>query len=906
MSFEAIIICLSLYKFSANMNKSVILFIITSVILSASCTSRKQAVSNTADVKDSTTMVVNRYQPVYNPSATMVNDLIHTRLEVSFDWLNRQLLGKATLTFEPYAYPTDSLILDAKAMDIKSVALVQDGKQLPLNYKYDNWSLRIKLPKTYVRKERYVVFIDYVANPERVEQGGSDAITEAKGLYFINHDGSDPKKHQEIWTQGETESSSTWFPTIDKPNEKTTQEIYITVDDRFTTLSNGLLMSTAKNGDGTRTDYWKMDLPHAPYLFMMTVGEFAIVKDSWKRKDGKEIEVSYYVEKQFEEHARAIFGKTPKMLTYFSDLLGVEYPWPKYSQVVVRDYVSGAMENTSATIHGDFLYKTTRELIDEDNESIIAHELFHHWFGDLVTCESWANLPLNESFANYSQYLWDEFEYGPMEAAKNAYSEMEGYFLSAEQGGHVDMIRFDYADKEEMFDGHSYNKGGRILHMLRTYLGDEVFFEALKNYLIKNAYTATEIHELRMQFEKASGKDLNWFFNQWFLASGHPIVTINQAYNSSTKQLKLSINQKQNLDEWPLYQLPLFVDIYVNGEVQRELIWLKNEKDTFEFAVNAVPDLVNVDATKTTLWKKTDKKSTQQWIYQLNVAPLWLDKKEAFDVLGKSSEEAAIYAIIKALDHEFYDVKLMAMKNLSNAKAKFPNEVRNKLIDLSKNDKHPKVRAEAIKTLTKYFKDFNGLDELLSNALNDESYAVMSAGLNGYAATQGEKGLSMAKKYENVENASINSAVASIYAEYGGADEHNFFIRNVKELNGTNRYFFLQQYYKFVIRQTDEEAAKSIPVFESQITEDNMWFVKLGGYQLLGGLQSHYGKRINELDNKLMSLQKANASAEEVASFEKQKNFCVAREQEIAQKIKFLRENEKDSNVLKYLPKVIE
>ena len=158
------------------------------------------------------------------------------------------------------------------------------------------------------------------------------------------------------------------------------------------------------------------------------------------------MEVSYYVEKKFEPHARAIFGKTPKMIEHFSELLGVEYPWSKYSQVVVRDYVSGAMENTSATIHGEFLYQTKREIIDGGNESIIAHELFHHWFGDLVTCESWANLPLNESFANYSQFLWDDFEHGRMEADMNAYREMEGYFMSAQQGGHVDMIRFDYQE----------------------------------------------------------------------------------------------------------------------------------------------------------------------------------------------------------------------------------------------------------------------------------------------------------------------------------------------------------------------------------------------------------------------------------------------------------------------------
>jgi aminopeptidase N len=510
---------------------------------------------------------------------------------------------------------------------------------------------------------------------------------------------------------------------------------------------------------------------------------------------------------------------------------------------------------------------------------------------------------LNESFANYSQYLWDEFEYGDMEAAKNAYSEMDGYFLSSEQGGHVDMIRYDYADKEEMFDGHSYNKGGRILHMLRTYIGDEIFFEALKNYLHKNQYTATEIHELRMQFEKASGKDLNWFFNQWFLASGHPVVTIDQNYDPATKKLTVSINQKQNTEEWPLYQLPVHIDIYVNGETKRELVWVKNELNTFEFNLSGAPDLVNVDATKTTLWKKTEKKPASQMIYQLNVAPLWLDKKEALDVLGKNSDDASLYAIIKALDHEFYDVKLMAMRNLSKAKDKFPDDVKGKLVSLASSDKHPKVRAEAVKTLTKYFPssiEFNGV---LKKALEDSSYAVLGAGINGYAATQGAKGLEIAKKYENVENASINATIATIYAQYGGKEEHAYFLKNMNELNGFNKFTFVQQYFKFVTRQDDEEAAKSIPVFEGLIQEDAMWFVRLAGYQTMAGMQSHFATRVSELDSKIMSYQKEGGKTAEIANLEKSKNYCKAREEEIKAKLATFMQNEKDENVLKYLPK---
>ncbi len=890
------------------MNSKFLFLVIVSGVL-ISCNPRKGAVDTDNVNVGVTTSQVEKdepaVQPVYNPSETRVNDLLHTKLNVSFDWENRQLAGVATLTLTPYARPVDSLILDAKAMDINSVTM-GDGtsKMKDLEYKYDGWTLRIKLPKQYVRGEEYMLTIRYIAKPEEVKQSGSAAIVEAKGLYFINHDGSDPKKHMEIWTQGETESSSTWFPTIDSPNEKTTEEIYMTVQDKYTTLSNGLMVDSKKNNDGTRTDHWKMDQPHAPYLFMMAVGEFEIIKDQWVRKDSSIMEVNYYVEKKYAPYAKDIFGKTPKMLGYFSDLLGVEYPWPKYSQIVVRDYVSGAMENTTATIHGDFLYKTKRELIDENNESIIAHELFHHWFGDLVTCESWANLPLNESFANYSQFLWDEFEHGRMEADMNAFSEMDGYFLSAEQGGHVDMIRFDYASKEDMFDGHSYNKGGRILHMLRTYLGDEVFFRALKNYLTENAYTATEIHELRMQFEKASGEDLNWFFNQWFLASGHPVVTIKQSYDATQKELTISITQNQKLEEWPLYQLPIDIDIYINGKVRRERVWVRNELNEFKFNVDQAPDLVNVDATKTTLWKKVDSKDMDQWVYQLNNAPLWLDKKEAFEKLEKSSDDYAMDAIMKSLNHEFYDVRLMAIGALDGSLKKRPEEVKKALVSLLKKEKHPAVRAEIIDFLGDNYADLSMLNPIFEKGLEDESLQVVAASLKAYAKHNGEKGLAKAKTYESQESAKVQLAVADIYANYGSPAQMEFFTKNVTELSGFNKFTFLSHYFKFLKNQEDEVTAEGIPVFIDVIESDGLWYERLAGYQLLNGLQAHFDKRAGQIDNEIASLEKdGSLSDDKKMELDKLKQFCISKKNQISGKLDALKAKEDDPNILQYMPK---
>jgi len=261
------------------------------------------------------------WKRVYRSFATKVNDLVHTKLDVKFDFTRSYLLGKAWITLKPHFYPTDSLELDAKGMNINAVSLIKNGKNLPLQYQYvDSLVLKVKLDKTYKNTENYTLYIDYVAKPDEFTGAvGSAAINDAKGLYFINPRGEEAGKPTQVWTQGETESNSVWFPTIDKPNQKTTEEISMTVPSKYVTLSNGKLISQKKNNDGTRTDTWKMDLPHAPYLFFMGVGAYAIIKDTYKGK-----EVSYYVEKPYEKEARKIFGLTPEMMSFFSRITGVD------------------------------------------------------------------------------------------------------------------------------------------------------------------------------------------------------------------------------------------------------------------------------------------------------------------------------------------------------------------------------------------------------------------------------------------------------------------------------------------------------------------------------------------------------------------------------------------------------
>ena len=296
--------------------------------------------------------------PAYQASAKRISDIEHTKLEVSFDWAKQYLFGKATITAKPYFYPNNELVLDAKSMDIKSVVLV-DKMATPLKFEYKNDKLVIALNRIYKNDESYTLVIDYVAKPEERATGGSAAISSDKGLYFINPLGKEKDKPMQIWTQGETEAASCWFPTIDRPNERCTQEIFITIEDKYKTLSNGLMVSSTKNTNGTRTDYWKQDKPHAPYLFMMAIGEFSISKDKWRDK-----EMLYYVEPEYAADAKLIYNNAPEMLEFFSKRLGVDYPWDKMAHVIVREYVSGAMENTSAIVYGDFCQKHARELLD--------------------------------------------------------------------------------------------------------------------------------------------------------------------------------------------------------------------------------------------------------------------------------------------------------------------------------------------------------------------------------------------------------------------------------------------------------------------------------------------------------------------------------------------------------------
>jgi aminopeptidase N len=711
---------------------------------------------------------------IYRAVPTKINDLVHTKLDVRFDYKKRYLYGKEWVTLKPHFYPTDSLRLDAKGMDLKNISIVKNGKNVPLKFTYqDSLSVAIKLDKVYQNNESYTVYIDYTAKPNELKQKGSAAINDAKGLYFINPDGTEKDKPTQIWTQGETESSSAWFPTIDKPSQKTTEEISMTVPAKYVTLSNGRLASQKTNADGTRTDTWKMELPHSPYLFMMAVGDFKIYKDKWRDK-----EVNYYLEPKYAPYAKEIFGFTPEVMEFYSKTLGVDYPWNKYSQIVARDYVSGAMENTTATLHGEYVQATHRELIDayyNAGRSTIVHELFHQWFGDYVTAESWSNLTVNESFADFSETLWAEHKYGKDAGDEHNHEALVNYLRSGDAKT-KNLVRFYYADKEDVFDVVTYQKGGRILNMLRNYLGDAAFFKGLNIYLKTNAFKNGEAQQLRLAFEEASGMDLNWYFNQWYYGAGNPVLNISYKWDDATKTQTVYLQQSQ---DGQTFKLPMAIDIYAGGKKERHKVWMNSKADTLTFKVATKPDLVNVDGDKILLAKKTDNKSIDEFVYQYFNAPLYMDRFEAIEAAAANQKEKPNQKIlIAALKDKYYGLRIKAIKALSLTNEDVRNAAQPVLASLAQTDDNTLARAAAISALGK-LKSAGNLT-LFKQALGSESYAVQGAALTAINELEPAQALTLAKGFEKDNKGALSDAIFNIYATSGGVEQWPFVLETFK------------------------------------------------------------------------------------------------------------------------------
>jgi aminopeptidase N len=698
--------------------------------------------------------------------------------------------------------------LDAKGMKIKSLGFIQDQKVLPLQYTYDSLCLNIKLDRSYKKGQKITLFISYVTLPDVVLAKGKHALN------FINPDESKNGKPTQVWTNGEPENNSSWFPTIDKPNQKTTQDLSLTVPAKYTTLSNGALRSQKTNKDGTHTDRWVMDLPHAPYLFMLAVGKFSIVKDSWHGK-----EVSYYVDPLYAKNARTMFLNTVEAIDYFSKLTGIPYPWNKYSQVKLYDF-GGAMENTTASAFGDNGQNSLRELADRNYDSGNIHELFHQWFGDYVTAESWANITLNESFADLSEILWAEHKYSADVADDHLQVGLKGY-LSDADGWKKPLVRYHYDNEQDVFDGISYQKGGRILNMLRHYIGNDAFYKGLHIYLKTNAFKSAEVTQLRLALEEASGLDLNWFFDQWFFGAGHPLLTINYAWDEASKTQHVYVKQTQ---EGRLFTLPVAVDLYANGKTERHQVWLRGKVDTLSFKLDYKPDLVNVDAEKILVAAKTDNKTLKEFAFQYLNAPLYLDRFEAIGAASTQQSDPDARSILNAaLKDKYYGIRMKAITTLDLKNDTIRKLVLPALVEIAAKERNNLARAEAIKKLEML--NDKAYTSLLRTAMQSSSYTVQGAALSAIGGINKNLQFELAKKYEKDCKGKLQETILDIFTRSGKDDEWNFVYHRFTDGDSPVRYTFTRQFADMTSRvenpayaQQGITAIKDLVIVEGKVT----------------------------------------------------------------------------------------
>ncbi|MEO6130488.1 MAG: M1 family aminopeptidase [Saprospiraceae bacterium] len=692
----------------------------------------------------------------YRPAEERSWDLLHTLLDLSFDWDKSMVIGTATLTLSPLFYPQTELKLDAVDFDIRKIMI---GDKPITNYSYDKKILTIPMAQALGRRDRLTVSIQYAASPKASNNEEGAVITSDQGLYFIDPLDTLPDVPRQIWSQGETSSNRKWFPTIDHPNERGTQEIILTVNDTFMTLSNGTLISSTKLPNGMRRDDWKIELPIAPYLTMIAVGKWDKVTDYWRGRP-----VDYYVDPGYGKDARAIFAHTPEMIEFFSQKLGFDYVWPKYAQIIVKNFVSGAMENATATVFGDFVQFHDEDVIKSgSNDYIVSHELFHHWFGDLVTCESWANITLNEGFANYAEYLWYEYKYGRERADISRMDELNGYY--GEEKKHP-LIYYHYPDENAVFDAHSYNKGGLVLHMLRDVVGDEAFFASLRLYLQQNAYKSVEADDLRQAFEEVTGKDLTWFFDQWFFETGHPVLEVNQSYDADTKKITVAITQTQEqLGYVNVFQLPVDVGVfYQDGSSDMHKVWLDQKSQSFTWDTKESPATVVIDPRDILLAMVNQEVTPEENETRLLYVPSISHRISAYTSMTEISQPV-LETLMKDTSSTMRSIAIQYFTDHTDT---------DHLNTMSMTERDPELQdflLESLKDLDPARAKEYGLRLLDST----NKTPVIYLALTSIAAVDIDEALRQATRYEQRNSPAIYAARAELFAQKGSGASLAFF-----------------------------------------------------------------------------------------------------------------------------------
>ncbi len=639
-------------------------------------------------------------------------NLSHVKIDLDLDFKKQSIAGRCILTLEAVR-ASDSLILDSFELDVRSVKVGRTEAR----FKNDGKRLRIALPKRCRRGQSITVSVDYSTTPRR-------------GFYFVAPDSDYPDKRVHAWSQGQDDDSPFWFPCIDRPSMKATSEVIVRIPKTFKALSNGTLVSDSVK-KGARQVHWRFDTPHSCYLITLVAGEFVV-----KKAKHPKVKVSYWLPPNKTADGLRTLERTPEMIDLFSDLFGVDYPYKKYAQVFVSDFIFGGMENTTATTLTDGILVDKRASLDFDIDRLIAHELAHQWFGDLITCRDWGQGWLNEGFATYCEYLWREHASGVDDAFIELDDWASAYFDEDSRRYRRTIATNLYDAPLDVFDCHLYQKGGRVLHMLRAYLGDADFFAALKHYLEKHRFGAVETSDLSRAIEESTGRSIDWFFDQWVVkGAGHPELAVRIRWLSETSCAEITIEQTQTRDATstststststpttPLFRLPMNVRFRLGQKNHDVSVEVSEERRVFVLPLSREPSQIILDPGKPTLAAVRWDKPEPLWIAELGSASAAADRISAAAQLGQSGSAAAIRSLVRSLDRDpFWGVKCHAAAALG--KTRSPTAKTALLKRTAESD--PRVRRAIVKALGEFRHD-----EEASGALTalldagDESYFV--------------------------------------------------------------------------------------------------------------------------------------------------------------------------------------
>ena len=645
-------------------------------------------------------------KPHYNPDRP--GQVEHIYLNLTLDIPAKNVQGSCNITLKPVRKEIKQLTLDAVNLKIKSVLV--DNISQP--FEYDNQQLTINLLKPTTTTPIKIVINYGVEQPQR-------------GLYFITPNADYPDKPTQVWTQGEDEDSRFWFPCFDYPGQLATSEIRVRVPQQFLAISNGELIATETIGED-KIYHWLQKEVHPTYLMTLAVGDFAEIKDTWQN-----IPVNYYVEKGREDDALRSMGKTPRMIGFLSKQYGYSYPYPKYAQVCVDDFIFGGMENTSTTLLTDRCLLDERATIDNINtETLVVHELAHQWFGDLVVIKHWSHAWIKEGMASYAEVLWIEAEYGQDEAAYYLLKEARSYLQEDKTRYRRPIVTHVYREAIELYDRHLYDKGACVYHMIRSILGNELFDQAIHSFVKNNAHKTVETIDLLRAIDRATGYNLNYLFDQYVFRGGHPDYKVAYSWDSDSNLAKLTVTQTQAKDnEKELFDLKIPVAFaYKNEEDQVKLVnftlRIHQQEQSFYFPLEKKPNFISFDVGNNFLKTVTLEYPTPQLTAQLQYDPDPISRIYAAINLGKKGGLEAINALKEALTKDkFWGVKAEVAKQLG--KIKLNQAMTALMVGLA--DENAKVRRAVVEALSE-FKLPESYEKIKAVAENgDASYYVETA-----------------------------------------------------------------------------------------------------------------------------------------------------------------------------------